>query len=182
MTDKKEEKDEEVDMVFEPLSLTRQLVFRNDAIAGIGQQPDRIWFIIDSIKRLISDPNVGDEVLRNHYGDDFKEMMQTLEKIHVMATVVKEFYDITRAKNLLEWDLESPQFLKFAKYNAMLPLYTLKIYEMYYLLIDNTTLRDQSIPSEAFAEANRKYKRFEIEEEEARQVEKKDKEELEDEE
>jgi hypothetical protein len=107
--------------------------------------------------------------------------MKILNHTETQQLKIKSYYDQIKPKTILETDLTDKKFQEYQKLTSQTPITTPLIYEMFYTIYNTTTLKDMSIPAEAFAQEYRIYKSFELEEEEHKQKTKKAEEDIEEE-
>lgn len=176
MTEEKKEPDKEE--LYEPMNITKQGFKQNTANAYVSFGPDKIYNLLMALKLLISDPNIpSKKILKEYFKEKYPDFIKKITRAQAPLGKCKAYYDQLTPKQILTGDIKNPFFKEYVITQSMIPLIDLEIIEAYSLLLSKTTLKNESIGPKYWSEARKKYKSFEIEPEEQRIIEKKQKEE-----
>lgn len=172
MTEKEPEKEE----LFEPMNITKQGFKQNTANFNVSFGPDKMYHLLIALKLLIADPNIpSKKLLQEHFKERYPEFIKKITKMQMPLGKCKAYYDQLNPKQILQGDIKSPFFKEYVMTQSIIPLIDMDIMEAYMLLLSKTTLKNEIVGQKYWSEARKKYKSFEIEPEEQRIVDKKQK-------
>lgn len=137
-------------------SVLSQLVLRNLGLYGSSYLGNDIYFLVEAINILISD--VGEEWLEKEYtklGKEWGKTKEILVEINELATKIKVFYDPILDKRFEKKTKDEGQVQAmfksyFRKTASEMALLQREIYDLFVFLVNNTTLRNATIPNEAW--------------------------------
>lgn len=157
-SDKKAEKKDEENDLYEVLPVTRQLVFMHLAQSCMGYFPDKIYYMIQAINQLKADIPQIDSDLRKEFPNFYPVLYNQYEKT---ALNIKRYYDTLKGDKIIKPDIDNPIFILYEREMAKLPLINLTMQNVFYFAFKKTKLITFSIPSTALGDARLKYKVFE---------------------
>lgn len=136
--------------------VTNQLVLRNLGLYGGSALGNDIYFLIEAINLLISE--VGEEWISEKYkesGKDWEKMKKKLLEINELSTLIKIFYDSIQDKKFEKKKVDENKvqsmFKKYFRTTSMkMALLQRDLYDLFVFLVKNTSIRNASIPPEAF--------------------------------
>ena len=121
------------------------------------------YYLYECTNLIISD--IGTDVIKQQYGEDYKEAMKLFYHIGGILTDNKMYYDffIGLREKAKDEEIKNERFQKYRKSMTRLQLLNPFLYSLFLLLIKNPPYRDIDIPKEAFmAEELKKYVPFKL--------------------
>lgn len=155
--------------LIQPLRITEQLTMRALANFISSFKCDKWLELVIAIKFMIKDPNIkGEEILKKEYKEKYQEKIAILNMTHYNQIKIKPYYETITGKQITDKDITTERFKIFKKNNKQTIIINTTVIEIFYTLYNKTTMKERSIPAEAFAQAYKTYKNFEITEEETK--------------
>lgn len=142
------------------LPVNKQIIWRKLASFSVNTFGDDVLALIEVINLLKID--IGDDALKKHYGNKYGEKTKQLIQVECMIRGIKSYYDDLKRKRKVLEDTNSQKFKEFRKLMVKVPLFLDVVYEMFFVLIKQTTLINQSIPHEAFVQETQFEKAYSI--------------------
>lgn len=109
---------------------------------------------------------VGDGCLKTKFSDDYKKKIMKLNQATVYANIVETYLIGLKNKTVIREDISSKRFIQFKKAVAYLSLLDYDIFDIFNVLLDNSSLRRLTIPSKIFSDVRVEKRRFDREIEE----------------
>lgn len=137
-------------------TMISQIVLRNLGMYASSYLGNDLYYLVEAVNILISD--VGEKWLEKKHkeaGKDWNKVKEKLETINKLVSQVKVFYDPIVDKKFEKKDKEVGKVQSmfksyFVRTASKLPLLQRELYDLLILLVNNTTLRNATIPIEAF--------------------------------
>ena len=143
-------------------SITRQIVWSGLADFITNSNSDDIIGLLKSNYGLIGD--LGKEILTK---DEINRLRIFNYKINYY---IKPYLEGLKKKHLIEEDINSEKFREYKKGLAKCGLINLDVYTIFYKLLKQTILINQSIPNQDIIDAKKKYFMIKLEDEMERKL------------
>lgn len=136
------------------LPLNNQMILRKLGIFCGSYMGNDIYFLVEAINLLISD--IGEDFIKKkceEEGKNWNKMRENLEKANKISSNAKIWYDAINDKKFDKKEVNKVQsmFKKFFIKNvSKISLIQQDLYDLFILLVRNTTIQRNQIPSDAF--------------------------------
>lgn len=137
-------------------SIITQIVLRNLGGYASSYLGNDIYFLLEAINLLKSD--LGEDNVRKiieSQGKKWDDVKYNLDKINEISTQIKIFYDPIQNKKFEKKDVNEVKVQKmfkryFRKTAKELSLMSSDIYDIFIILLNNTSISKKTIPNDAF--------------------------------
>ena len=146
----------------------RQLIFRHLASYSVindGRQYTHLYQAIELLRTL-----VGEQKIKDHYKKDYENLNKTLISFAKRVYYIGNYYDLLRDSDYKNSNVWKESYRNFLNSLSMLPVLHTKIMGFFFYLINLTSLRSSSIPSEYMNQASKDLIDFETEPDQQKRI------------
>jgi len=130
-------------------SISRQIILRKLGMYASSNLGNDIYYLFEAVLMLRED--IGDEPLKEYYGEDWVDAQNKFKKLSYLVNKVKVDYD-----RVLKYPKDKKIREEFIQVFSKIPLVQEVLYEFFFILLQNTTLQYNKIPSDAIKIIERK--------------------------